>query len=95
MLQLILEPIFAIVFIGIGYVFGFVPVWFGSLGTIEPGPVDRINDRSYYRSKGMRWWHATYLDDGTRYLPAEAVALVGWILIGSIVGIVWLVMKIV
>lgn len=93
MLQLILEPIFAILFFGLGYVIGFFPVMIGSFGALEPGPIEAISDPSYYRSMGMKWWHLTFEKDGRRYLPAEVVALIGWLMICALVAMVWFAMK--
>lgn len=84
LLRLILEPIAEILFLFIGYPIGWILVTLGTLGTIEPGPLERVQDYSFYRSKGMKWWHVTCFDDGRRYLPAESVAGVAWI---SLIGI--------
>ncbi len=94
LLQIILKPIIGLLIFGIGYFIGFLPVTLLSLGAIEPGPMDKIEDFSYYRSQGLRWWHLTYRKDGQRYLPAEGVALVGWLVIASVVGIAWLLVQI-
>lgn len=94
MLQIILEPIFEIVFIFLGllgYVVGVLPVMIGSLGTLEPGPFQKAGDFSFYRSKGMKWWHSTYRDSGRTYLPAGTVALIGWLLVSSTIGLLLLI----
>lgn len=88
----LLEPIARVLFFGIGYAVGFFPVLLGSLGSVEPGPIDRIGDSSFYRSKSEKWWHVTYVDQGTRYLPAEGVALVGVGILGLIAVSVWLIL---
>ena len=89
----LLEPVARILFFGIGYAIGYFPVILGSLGTIEPGPLERIGDAPYYRSKSEKWWHITYVDEGMRYLPAEGVALVGAGILGMIVALAWLIVK--
>lgn len=94
LLEILLAPLIElfvkIFFIGIGYIFAYFPIVFGSLGTIEPGPIEHCDDGgAYYRSKGMKFWHLTYYHNGKRYLPVETVALVGWGLIGLIVAFVW------
>ena len=89
LLGFILEPIAEILFLLIGYPLGWMLVACGTFGVIEPGPLDRVRDFSFYRSKGMKWWHITYLDGGRRYLPTESVAGVAWIFIvglGVVVG---------
>jgi len=95
-LEILFELLFSIVlelspiiFIGVGYVAGFLPVLIGSLGTIEPGPIECAADGDFYRSKGMRIWHLTYVDEGKRYLPAETVALVGWALVIALSVFIW------
>ena len=98
-LQLLLQPFFEIlgvvVFLGVGYIVGFFPVLIGSLGTVEPGPIDFATDGGkFYRSKGMKCWHVTYLDDGKRYLPAETVALAGWILLIILSIVIWAIIQI-
>ena len=50
----LLEPIARVLFFGIGYAVGFFPVLLGSLGSVEPGPIDRIGDSSFYRSKSEK-----------------------------------------
>ena len=82
--ELVLKPVIAVVFYGVGYVIGFFPVMIGSLGSVEPGPI------GHKGSKGMKTWRLTYEENGTRYLPAEAVALVGWLIVGAITGFVFL-----
>lgn len=89
-MEMLLEPILKILFIGIGYIVGFVPVLVGTLGFVKPGPVDCVDDGGeYYRSRGMRFWHVTFFDKGARYLPAEAVALVGWLVLAGIGAVSW------
>ena len=66
-----------------------------SLGKVEPGPIERIQDFSYYRSQDMRWWHLTYTESGRRYIPAEGVAAIGWLVVASAVGLAWLLAKLV
>ena len=84
-MEILLEPLVKILFIGVGYIVGFVPIFFGSLGAIEPGPVHHcVDGGKYYRSMGMKFWHITYTDGENRYLPAETVALVGWLLIAAL-----------
>jgi len=98
MLQIILEPIVTLAFIALGflgYIVGFLPVMIGSLGSLEPGPIEKAGDSAFYQSKGMKWWHLTYCKHGRTYLPAESVALVGLLLIGSLVGLTGLVLKLV
>lgn len=90
MLQLILEPILLLLLLVVGYVVGYLPVVIASGGSIEPGSIAQAGDRSFCRAKGMKWWHVTYRDNGTRYLPAEAVALIGWFLLGCMYGFIWL-----
>jgi hypothetical protein len=93
-MEMLLEPLIKIIFIGIGYLFGFFPVFFGTLGAIEPGPIDRIDDGGkFYRSQGMKFWHITYVDQGIRYMPAELVALLGWILIALIATGTWQILQ--
>ncbi len=77
-LELLLMLIFEVLFLLIGYPLGWLLVTLGTLGTIEPGSFDRALDYDFYRSKGMKWWHVTYLDNGRRYLPAESVAATAW-----------------
>ena len=89
----LLEPVIEFLFIGIGYLFGFLPVLVGTLGTVEPESLEHIEDFRFYRSKGMKWWHITYCDGNKRYLPATSVALVGWILVACIAGWAWLIFK--
>lgn len=91
--MLLLEPLIEFLFITIGYLFGFLPVLVGTLGSVEPEPLERLDDYRLYRSKGMKWWHITYRDDDKRYLPASSVALVGWILIAGVAGWLWLIFK--
>ena len=91
--MLLLEPLIEFLFITIGYLFGFLPVLVGTLGTVEPESLERLEDYRLYRSKGMKWWHITYRDDDKRYLPASSVALVGWILIAGVAGWLWLIFK--
>jgi len=94
-LSILFEELIKALLIVVGYAVGFLAVIFGSLGTVEPGPTERIGDHSYYRSKAQKWWHLTYVDRGTRYLPAEGVALVGWMIIGSVMGISWMLLKLI
>ena len=76
-----------IIFISIGYFFGFFVVLFSTPWSIEPGPIRHCDDGgAFYRSQGMKFWHITYSVDDKRYLPTETVALVGWGLIGLIVA---------
>ena len=90
LLELVLEPIIKIIFLGIGYPLGFFPVLIGSVGTVEPGPLgSAVDGGGFYRSKGMKWWHLTYFDGGKRYLPAGTVAFEGWLLLLSISILVW------
>ena len=77
-----LEPITTALAFRIGYCVGFFPVTIGSLGSLSAEPFGKIADKTFWRSKGMKWWQLTYLDGGTRYLPAEAVVAVGWLVIG-------------
>ena len=79
---MLLEPLFMFLLIVVGYAVGFFPVMLGSLGSVEPGPIDRTEDHAYYRARAEKWWHVTYVDEGRRYLPVEGVALVGWCVIG-------------
>ena len=95
MLEMHLAPVLELLLYGIGYFVGFLPVVLLSLGEIEPGPIERTQDFSYYRSKGKRWWHLTYTEDGRRYIPAEGVATIGWLVVASTVGLAWLLVKLV
>ena len=71
LLEILIEPFLQIAFLWVGYLVGFFPVLFGSLGTIEPGPVDSaVDGGDFYRSKGMKFWHLTFVDRGKR-LPTR------------------------
>ena len=95
MLRILFEPILELLFFGIGYFVGVFPVMLLSLGEVEPGPIERVQDFSYYHSQDMRWWHLTYTEDGRRYIPAEGVAAIGWLVVASAVGLAWLLVKLV
>ena len=92
MLELI-EPITTAFAIRIGYSIGFFAVTICFLGLLAPEPFGRIADKSFWRSKGMKWWQLTYRDRGKSYLPAEAVVAVGWLVIGSSATLGLLVVK--
>ena len=89
MLSIFLEPVFSLIFVGIGYLVGFLPVILLSLGKIDPGPVERAGDFSFYRSKGLKWWHMTFREGARHVLPAEGVALVGWAFLVSLFLFLW------
>jgi hypothetical protein len=93
--EMVLRPLFCLLFVGIGYVVGFLPVMVGSLGMVEPSPIEHVFDKAFYNSAGLKWWHLTYEKDRNRYLPAESVAIVGWVLLGSIGVAVWLAVKLI
>ena len=85
--EMLCEIFIKIIFISIGYFFGFFPVLFFTLCSIVPGPIRHCDDGgAFYRSQGMKFWHITYSVDEKRYLPAETVALVGWGFIGLIIA---------
>ena len=90
LLEIILQPLAEVFFLLVGYPLGCFLVMFGSLGSLEPGPIQYAQDYKFYRSKGMKWWHITYLDDGRRYLPAETVAAVAWIFLAAIAMLIGL-----
>ena len=95
-LRILGEISIQIIFITIGYFWGFFPVLFFTLGLIEPGPIRHCDESgAFYRSQGMKFWHITYSVDGKQYLPAETVALVGWGLIGLIVAFVFLIVHVI
>lgn len=91
MLELLFEEIFIFLFIVIGYFFGFPLVMLGSLGLVDPGDLDHVRDYKFLRKQGMKFWHLTYVVDGRRFLPAEGVALIGWLVIAAVVATVWFV----
>ena len=95
LLEIIIQPLLQIVFLGVGYLVGFFPVLIGSLGTIEPGPVNSAVDGGvFYRSKGMKFWHLTFVDRGKRFLPAETVALAGWVILATAGTVIWAIIQI-
>lgn len=81
LIQFILAPIAEFIFLIIGYPSGWFLVTIVTLGEIEAGPFDRVTDYTFYHSKRMKWWHFTYLDNGSRFLPAESVAGIAWIFV--------------
>ena len=60
-LQMLAEVGIKITFLTVGYFFGFFPVLFLTLCSIEPGPIRHCDDGgAFYRSQGMKYWHITY-----------------------------------
>ena len=92
MLEL-LEPITTPLALRLGYSIGFFVVTICSIGLLAPEPFEKIADKPFWRSIGMKRWQLTYLDGGTRYLPAEAVVAIGWLMIGSAATLGLLVVK--
>jgi len=55
--HLLVEFFVYLVILPLGYLIGFVPVMVFSLFTVLPGPLGKLDDRDWYRSQGMKWWH--------------------------------------
>ena len=87
---MLINPSVYQLFILFGYVPGALAVFLGSFGKIEPEPLKRMRDYTFYKTRGMKWWHLTYLDDGSRYMISEGVAFVGWALIVAVLTVAYL-----
>ena len=77
LIELLLQPIFEIIYYGFGYVFGSFVIKALSLGLLAPAPFRETNDREFHRSMGFHWFQLTYRRNNQRYVLAEVVALIG------------------
>ena len=73
----LLEILFEAFFRYVCYLFGYFPVFILSLGSVEPAPIETMENDEFYRSVNKKWWHITYRKRGHLYLGAEYVALTG------------------
>ena len=89
-MEILLELFLKLILIPIGYLIGYVPVVIISLGSLEPGPFDSMFDGGkFYREKGMKFWHLTYVDQDRRYLLSELVSIIGLAILGMAGGLIW------